>query len=615
MYLLSRLLLIVAVLFAALGALFIGAAAWPASGAVAVVLITARRLRGPRRRLDTLGSARWADELDLRRAGMIDGSSGLVLGRCGAGAGILAASRRLFDWRTASNIACKGFLCALRRKERPVVRLAGAVHTAVFSPSGGGKGVSCVIPFLLTCDEPCVVIDFKGENAKLTADHRRRVFGHDVVLLDPYRQVTRSPDSFNPLAFIDKDNPLALDECNDLAKALVIRTGEEKEPHWNDSAEAWIAAVLATVAYYGEPDSGTRSLQTGREILSDPQKLEMAIRLMCESDAWSGMLARMGGQLKHFVEKEKSSTLTTVSRHLRFLDTLAVAECTRLSSFDPAGLRKGKMTIYLVLPPDHMRAQSALLRMWIGSLLRAVIRGGPQEHRKVHFILDEAASLGHLECIDDAVDKYRGYGVRLQFYFQSLGQLKRCFPEGQDQTLLSNTSQIYFGINDTATADYVSARLGDQTIVVDSGGTSRGTSHQQSYSAQQHASSGSSDSSNANWQQQARRLLKPEELMTLPPRTAITFTPGIVPVCTTLLRYYEERKLGHRQGRLARMGSACTTLAVSAMLCFASLVLASMASLMVTEQPARPPSLQSNGVHIESPRHPIPRTAAGRGRP
>ena len=127
----------------------------------------------------------------------------------------------------------------------------------------------------------------------------------------------------------------------------------------------------------------------------------MAIKVMIGSDAWRGMLARMGGQLAHFVEKEKSSTMTTVSRHLRFLDTVAVAENTKVSSFDPAGLHRGKMTIYLVLPPDHMRAQSALLRMWIGSLLQAVLRGGLQERNKVHFILDEAASLGHLEAVDD----------------------------------------------------------------------------------------------------------------------------------------------------------------------------------------------------------------------
>jgi hypothetical protein len=62
---------------------------------------------------------------------------------------------------------------------------------------------------------------------------------------------------------------------------------------------------------------------------------------------------------------------------------------------------------------------------------------------KVHFVLDEAASLGRMDALDDAVDKYRGYGVRLQFYFQSVSQLRKCFPDGQDQTLLSNVSQVF----------------------------------------------------------------------------------------------------------------------------------------------------------------------------
>lgn len=60
----------------------------------------------------------------------------------------------------------------------------------------------------------------------------------------------------------------------------------------------------------------------------------------------------------------------------RFRDTVAIAESTKASSFDPAELVKGRMTVYLILPPEHMRAQSALPRMWIGSLLRAVVRGG-----------------------------------------------------------------------------------------------------------------------------------------------------------------------------------------------------------------------------------------------
>jgi type IV secretion system protein VirD4 len=219
-----------------------------------------------------------------------------------------------------------------------------------------------------------------------------------------------------------------------------------------------------------------------------------------------------------------------------------------------------------------MRAQSPLLRMWISSLLRAVVRGGLQERTKVHYVLDESSSLGHLEALDDAVDKYRGYGVRLQFYYQSLGQLKKCFPDGQDQTLLSNVSQIFFGINDLATAEYVSNRLGEETIVVTSGGTSTGTSSQSSNNNQ--SSHSYSSNRSENWQQHGRKLLKPEEVMALDERTAITFTPGVAPICSTLVKYFEEPSLGLEVRPRPRFKTTAHVFAVSAALLFAAVLVA-----------------------------------------
>ncbi len=483
-------------------------------------------------RFTAYGTARWADATDIPH--MLEGS-GLILGHIEGKVGKIRGTMALFDRAIPDKAACQKFLMAFQRKQpKHLVRLSKAVHTAVFAPTGVGKGVSCVLPFLLTCRESCVVVDFKGENARLTADARRRM-GHRVVVLDPFRITTQEQDTLNPLQFIDKESPTALDDCRDLAEALVVRTGQEKEPHWNDSAEVWIAAMTAMVACFAE--DGDKNLQSVRALLTNPQKMEAAIKMMCESDAWEGMLARLGHQLTHFKDKELSSTLTTTNRFLRFLDTIAISESTRQSSFNPADLLTGKMTVYLILPPEHMRAQSPLLRLWIGSLLRAVVKGGLQEKTKVHFVLDEAASLGHMDALDDAVDKFRGYGVRLQLYYQSLGQLKKCWPEGGDMTLLGNCTTVWFGVNDNQTAEYVSARLGEETIIVDSGGTSYGTSHQ---SGQENGSYSYSTNANANWQQAGRKLLKPEEVTALNERVAITFTPGAPPIWTWLVRYYEK---------------------------------------------------------------------------
>ena len=529
---LNRLVLRVTVLLAAyLGALVVWRVphAWLVAAAIAIRLAGRRSVRRTAH-----GTARWAGPDDIPH--LLEGS-GLVVGQIEGTIGRLAGVRALFDARLTARAACRKFLTSCRRKQpEQLVRLTTAVHTAVFAPTGVGKGVSCVLPHLLTCPDSCVCVDFKGENYRLTA-HARRRMGHRVVVLDPFKLVTPEPDTFNPLEFIDRASDTALDDCRDLAEALVVRTGQEKDPHWVDAGEIWIAAMTATVVAFAA--GGDRSLQSVRALLTDPDKMQAAVKIMCESeDVWQGMLARLGHQLGHFKDKELSSTLTTTNRFMRFLDTIAVADSTRRSSFDPADLLTGRLTVYLVLPPDHMRAQAALLRLWIGSMLRAVVKGGLQEQTRVHFVLDEAASLGHMEALDDAVDKFRGYGVRLQLYYQSLGQLKTCWPDGRDQTLLSNVTQVFFGVNDPQTAEYVSTRLGEETIVVASGGTGASTSHQ---SCQQSGgvSASHSTSTNDNWQQLGRKLLKPEEVAALDPRIAITFTPGTPPLWTRLVRYYE----------------------------------------------------------------------------
>ena len=551
-----------------------------------VVLVLAAITRRGREAFTAFGTARWADAADLRAEGMIGATSGPILGRVMdvAKPPLRQATQALFDSTVSSKKACEQFLSAIRLGDKPklnpaLVRIPKAVHTAVFAPTGVGKNASCIVPFLLTTDESAVVVDFKGENYRLTAEHRRRTFGHRIIVLDPFREVSRSPDTFNALDFIDRDSPTAIDECRDLAAAMVVRSGQEKDPHWPDSAEAWIASLTALVVYYGEPND--RSLQTVRTLLTNPQKLEMAIKLMCASDAWNGMLARMGSQLTRYMDKELGSTMT--NRFQRFLDTLAVAENTATSSFDPAALLDGKTTCYLVLPPQHQQAQSGLLRMWIGSLLRAVVRGGLQEQTKVHFILDEAATLGHMEAMDHAVDVYRGYGVRLHFYYQSLGQLKKCFPEGQDQTLLSNVSQVFFGVNDPQTAEYVSNRLGEKTIVIRSGGTGTGTSHQNSVRGD--SSTSYSSNENDNWAQHGRKLLKPEEVMTLSERIAITFTPGVPPIWTRLVRYYEESLVPRQPGTWERFKSLADAAMFSASFLGVALILAATYSEKRVQRP------------------------------
>jgi len=159
--------------------------------ACAIAVIARRNVR---RIFTAFGTAAWASNTELERAGMLGTRKGLILGRVSSdGTPIGQAVKALLNTRLGSKDACREFFDAIKRRKRKqgrLVRLPQAVHTMVVAPTGVGKGVSCIIPFLMTCEESCVVVDFKGENALLTAEHRRRM-GHKIVILDPFKVVTQ----------------------------------------------------------------------------------------------------------------------------------------------------------------------------------------------------------------------------------------------------------------------------------------------------------------------------------------------------------------------------------------------------------------------------------------
>jgi type IV secretion system protein VirD4 len=76
--------------------------------------------------------------------------------------------------------------------------------------------------------------------------------------------------------------------------------------------------------------------------------------------------------------------------------------------------------------------------------------------------------------------------------------------------------------------------------------------------------------------------------MNLSPRTAITLTPGVRPIWTTLIRYYEEKQLFKRRGGLTQIAAACSTFIASALL----LLFAIAAAAAVTGELSKANELQ-----------------------
>jgi hypothetical protein len=195
MYTLSRCILILGILVYLYCCILATLIAFPWS----LIILLALLLRNAKRKTERLtahGTARLSEEKELRRAQMLNGSEGLILGLLPSqAAGRFArAMWKVLNRHIPDQEACRRFLGVFRKRpsqERgELVRLTQAVHTSVYAPTRSGKGVSCILPFIFTTEESFVCIDPKGENALLTAEHLHRK-GFDIVILDPYKVVTQ----------------------------------------------------------------------------------------------------------------------------------------------------------------------------------------------------------------------------------------------------------------------------------------------------------------------------------------------------------------------------------------------------------------------------------------
>jgi type IV secretion system protein VirD4 len=350
---------------------------WP--GMIILGLMAIRQaIRRPMRTSGSYGTARFASTRTLLRSGMLGGDRGLILGRAFPLHSAWEKFRSIFLPPIGrSRVAVRRFVAGGRQGE--LIRVPGFTHAVTIGPSGSGKGAAFIIPFLLSDPGSVVVHDTKGELCRLTARHRRKRFGHRIVHLNFWNESGMPSALFNPLDLIDPNAPEALDLARAMGDAMVERTGEERDPHFNDSASLFISSMIAWIAAHARPDQ--RHLQTVREVLASADATANAIRHMATSDAMGGLLRRQALSLSHYRDRELGSVMTTVGRSLQWLDSLPVAKHMAASSFDPKALRRtGRMSIYITIPERFLATNRGLLRLLFGSLLRAITADGVKHH-------------------------------------------------------------------------------------------------------------------------------------------------------------------------------------------------------------------------------------------
>jgi type IV secretion system protein VirD4 len=445
------------------------------------------------------GSARWSDGSQLL------GPGGMRLGR------------RLGDDRLLS--------------------YRGEGHHICLSPTGGGKGVSSVIPNLLHHRGSTFVIDVKPELHAVTA-RRRRELGQRVVCIDPFAEVG-GQDACNPMDWIDVEGPDALDDA-DMIADMCVAIGERSktDEHWNEEGLALLTGLILHVKTTAPPELQhlpyvRRQLMLPGGIGKKKGPFDVLLRDMLRNHAIHNLIHQRAAAILQKASPERSGVISAVQAHTHFLSSPRMSVLKR-STFDFADLKRGNLTVFLVLPAKRLRRYNRFLRLMTGLALTRISAVRGKTDRKIRFFLDEFTQLKRLAPVEEALRLHRSKGVQLSLYIQDLASFEDVYPVVWKSFLANCDVFQAFGANDVDTAEYLSRRAGETTILVQSENRSRGRSRGKHDQTSEGAAETTSEKN--------RRLITADEILRMgtDDRLQLLFLKGQDPLLARRLSYLSD---------------------------------------------------------------------------
>jgi type IV secretion system protein VirD4 len=461
----------------------------------------------------THGSARWAEDADLQKSGLLDGE-GVVLGMTD-------------DGRYLTH--------------------NGPEHIEVMAPSRSGKGVSSVIPTLINWKGSVIVNDIKGENWTLTSRHRSS-FGYVMKFNPAFLDTCR----FNPLSEVR----FGMEEVKDvqnITDMIVDPEGKGKPDHWSKEADAWLTAVVLHVLY-AEPD---KTLPGIARFLDNPDRgIDASLHYMLNTkhlgDRVHPVVAIGARALLNKSENERSGVHSTARSFFSlYLDPI-VAQAVSESDFAVTDLMRAEhpLSLYLISPPSDKRRLRPLFRLIINQVFtRLTEELNPESNKhRLLALLDEFPALGKIDQIEEGLGFYAGYGIKVLMYSQSWNQIIKYY--GRENTIMDGAHvHLWYAPNTDETAKKISDSLGTKT-----------ERHQQTNYAGNRLSPWLGHVMVSN-QETSRPLLTPGEVSELPPTDLIIKVAGLPPIRGKKTAYYSDSNFskfvpptlqeGARKGALA----------------------------------------------------------------
>lgn len=450
------------------------------------------------------GNARFATTKEIERAGLF-ADEGIVLGRHG-GFGPFGGRYLI---------------------------LGGQLGASLTAQPRAGKGVSVVVPTLLSWSESVVCTDIKKENWTLTAGFRRSI-GHEVYLFDPLSREGRTA-RWNPLDYVSEDFGQRISDLQLIAN-MFIPDPPGADPFWASGGRTlFLGIALYLFATPSLPRTIGEILKQGmasgeegfshhwKRVIEGRQRGRNPLPEVC---------VRALSDVIDLAPQTASSIRRTFTGKLELWLNPVLDAATAASDFDLRELRKRPMSIYLGVTPKDLDRLTPLMSLFFQQAIALQTDELPEHNPYLRYqvlmLLDEFPALGRLPILSKSAGFLPGYNVRTLMIMQSQSQLRDVYGVDQAKTLMKTiAARVHFAPKDMEDAEEISKELGNTTVKVRS--ISRPAFSLLDKSRRQ---------SSVSTSEQRRPLMLPQEVKEMGAQRQIVFAENVRPIICHKIRYY-----------------------------------------------------------------------------
>lgn len=354
----------------------------------------------------------------------------------------------------------------------------GGAHVVAIGQTGCGKFATLLAQVLAGWDGSLFVIDPKGQQAAVLGPYLE-VNGVEVVLLNPFNILSECFEglqavTYNPLSVI-RESPFPATYCDKIGDGVFPVSDHDTQPHFAESGQQLGTGLMLALACHSSSDEN--SLAVARDLICSSDEVLFGFCRRCVENTDNAFVRQKLSQfswdgtdegLKQLKENREIRSIISAARiQSKFIGNEVISAALRgEGSFRFKWLRERRRAVFCILPLSVMDVCARWFRLMFASAMAELLDEASLGQLPVLCVLDEAAQLGRLTVLENAIAMARGFGVQFLSVFTDIPQMERIYPSGAYRSFMANCGvQIFLAGNDPRTCSEISTMCGTTDVI------------------------------------------------------------------------------------------------------------------------------------------------------